>query len=109
VAVHELPSKYIQLLLQRCSEPNRVPGRARFNVFGGDPSIDMLYDHRYWKTTIDESYNLELIRVWLRILQAAVPFGRMKSFFFPIVLSQTVVFYYTFDPSTQFSLEKQKH
>jgi len=44
---------------------------------------------------------LESIGEWLSILQVAVTFGRMKGFSYPILLSRSVVFHYTFDPWSQ--------
>jgi len=41
---------------------------------------------------------MESIGVWLSIFQVAVTFGGMKGFLYPVLLSPSVVFQYTFDP-----------
>jgi hypothetical protein len=43
----------------------------------------------------------------MSMLQVAVTFGRMKGILYPILLSQTVVFNYTFNPPYQPSFEKK--
>jgi len=46
-------------------------------------------------------WDIESIGVWLSILQVPVTFGGMKGFLYPILLSQSVLFHYTFDPCNQ--------
>lgn len=79
-AVHELLSNEADLSSRHCCQPNGRPCGATFAVFSEVPVVDRFCEEKLPSAPIDRKYDIELIRVWLRIVQAAVIFGGSKGF-----------------------------